>query len=186
MLRQEQDQIPIHLVCEELIKRNPKCKLVMFGGCKGASVLLQTLSYYGRVHKEMTSLKYSSSSNNPYAWIDHVVALVCESPILSVRKFMRWQLGGKMAMELIDFWFSNGSHHHSLLDIKDFPSHFPCLIGGLPHNKLSTVGDNLEMAKVMNGFTKTKNTRVWISKNTALVHGQLSKDPEYWAVLQDF
>lgn len=108
---QEQDQMPVHLVCEELVKRNPKCKLSMYGGCKGASVLLATLAHYGKMHKDLKRLALSSTSNNLYQWIDHIVALVCESPVLSVAKYMRWQWGGKFVMDhMIEYCYSNNSH----------------------------------------------------------------------------
>lgn len=167
----KQDIQFIKVVIDEICKKNNNTPIFIHAACIGWVRFLPFLS---------------RCANDPdYAlYADRIIGIIAESPPISINKTIDSMLSLNLpiAHHLASYWFPNlkGEKPH----LGDHLPAIPLFIASVQEDTLVNLNDlnreiELWKAKMAKGKQKPYIEH-FISGNKSLVHGRVTKDPEFW------
>jgi len=173
---QELDQGCLNTIYEKTIEQSPRAKVVLFGSCRGATLILNYL----------TNPEYKEKNFGP------IKAIVLESPAISLDTLTdqvatSYLYGNSWALRPV-FSYAFSSYkwgQKTMIDNADnFPSSIPALVGYFEQDKLAN--PRAVEAIVSKFKDKNKNIEGFKSANTQLRHSQLSKAEDFQEKARSF
>lgn len=165
---QEQDISCLERIYNEILAINPDIKIVFFGGCKGAAVMLRFLEKH---------------ANNP-EYTKNIKAVITESPPISPKHALEQQ--SPLSHFLACYLLPNYNYRAPrITDAENF-AHVPLLIGCLPIDDVCSIQQIYETIHRLATHCKCPTIHTFVSADRNLKHGQLTKDAKFHDAVRNF
>jgi hypothetical protein len=169
---QQQDVHCVKTVCNKIVEINPDAKIVLHGGCKGATNNLQFLAEQAEADQKAPCF-------------NNIKAVLAESPPISVTTALRNTPLASVTLLLMRGIFPNyNPYAKTIVNATKFPQ-IPVMIGALPEDTISELKD---AHAIRNHLTVNcnGNVQLFISQESEIRHGQIGKANDYKAAAQEF
>lgn len=159
---QEQDQHCLKLVHDELLVKAPEAQIVLFGICKGAS----------------NALRFVAQKKANGERVDHIKALIAESPIVS------WEqaLSSSPILRALSRLSLPNYHPDKLKTIlmdTSFPETCRVLIGSTPGDEFSQLAHVQILKKHLEGCGATVDHFICEGEDALIRHGKIGAAPSW-------